>query len=818
MRQNKLTRIFGFIICAVIALQSVSFTYAAAASPTVSSYKLSASNGAIMSVIKAGEKADLDIYITDSGVKTNEILDVSHIEAQSISGCFGTAPSLSSCEILSSGSSPLEYKMTFNDVTYTGTGATFSFKTYYKGIGSSSQINLKINECSPANGSTADIVTETDSDGNSTTKILAPSAEMTRGTLEPVKGGETFNVELSIKNRGAAEMLNPVLAITTSNDISLVSNTSSMFIPDIKPSGTAKVTLTFKAEDTLSTSSEHFNAALSFRYKNGSTRENGDSTALITIPTIPNRTTETAAVQLIKGDLGAIAPDTEFTLPVTVKNVGSTDVKDVSLNFTSDSGIVITDSSLTRLFPEIKAGTEVTTTLKCRSEELISDNFKYISCDMKYIYTSRKEIMTGDGSTKFAIQLIPNTKDNVAPLIQITKSDIPGPINAKESFSFKINVKNAGTTDIVNAVLNIEGSDEIMVTGGTSSFSFNSLKAGDSKTFNVKAKAGTELNSASQKLNAELKYNYKSGKNYENGSSSTAIIVPCVKKDDEKDKLAKPNVIIDNFSYGNQSVANGEHFNLSIAFRNMGSIPVENLVMTLEPDAGLAISSSTNTYYFKSLASDETQSETVEMYALPTAESGSAKVNVTFKYEYMDNKTRTEATSSQTVSVPLYLPDLMLFTAPELNTPGVVGEEYTFSIEYVNKGKGEIANVRAEIIGDISTVQKAQNVGNIEKGKSGKINFLVTPENIGENPFSIRITYEDANMKEKERIFNLSVNADEPMMDDMDFDMEMEEPKKGAPWKIIGGIVGGIAALIAIILIAKKIKKNKDNVKMNWED
>ena len=818
MRQNTLKRIIGIILFAIMLLQSLTFVSAASA-PTVSSYDLLASNGSKLSLITAGESANLEITVKDSNIKTNQIIDPSHIEAQSISGCFGTAPVLSECKILSSGSNAIEYKMIFNGVTYTGTGSTFSFKVRYKGIETSEQVNLKINECNPANGSSGDIVTETDSDGNSTVKILAPSAEITRGNVGTVKGGETFTVELTMKNRGAAEMLDPVLSITTSNDISLISNTSSLFIPDIKPSGKAKVSLTFKAEDTLSASSEDFTATLKFRYKTGGNVETAESSAVITIPTVSNRAPETAAVQLIKGELGAIAPDTDFTLPITVKNVGSTDIQNVSLNFTSDTGIIITDNSLTRVFSEIKAGDSVTAALKCRSEDVISDGFKYVSCDMKYTYSSKRETMSGTESAKFAVQLIPNSKESASPLIQLTRTDITSPINAKEAFSFKINVKNAGTTDIVNAVLNIEGSDEIMITGGTSSFSFNTLKAGESKTFTVKARAASELTSSSQKLSAELKYNYKSGKNYENGTASTAVIVPCVKKEDDKNKIAKPNVIIDSFNYGNQSVANGEHFNLAVSFRNMGSIPVENLVMTLEPDTGLAISSSTNTYYFNSLGANQCESCNVEMYALPTAESGSAKVNISFKYEYIDNKTRTEATSSQTVSVPLYMPDLMMITAPTLNAPGVVGEEYTFSIEYVNKGKGEIANVRAEIIGDITSVQKAQNIGNIEKGKSGKINFLVTPDIVGENPFSVRITYEDANMKEKERIFNLCINADESAFDDSAFDMDMEEePKKGIPWKTVGIAGGIIAAIVAVILIAKKIKKSKDNAKMNWED
>ncbi len=130
-----------------------------------------------------------------------------------------------------------------------------------------------------------------------------------------------------------------------------------------------------------------------------------------------------------------------------------------------------------------------------------------------------------------------------------------------------------------------------------------------------------------------------------------------------------------------------------------------------------------------------------------------------------------------------------------------------------------MCNVRAELLGDVDTVQRIQNLGNFEAGKSGNINFIVKPTMPGKNEVSVKITYEDANLKQKERIFNLSYDADEEMLEDFGEDFDMEEEKPSGTWKKPAAIGGGIAAaVIAAIIIIRKRKKKKDSFKVNWED
>lgn len=814
------TKFLSLFLCFIVVLGSVGIAYADV-SPYVSAYKLMDAGNAQLSLMRAGDKGKLELSITDSGLNTGDITNKDSIEVISVSGCFGDSAAVSKKEITSQ-TGNLSYKLTFDNIVYTGSGSHFSFKIRYKSLNRTSQlINLKISECSPA-GESGDTYTETDENGDTAVTVLAPAVEIVRSNIAPVKGGETFETELTVKNHGSVTMLKPVISISTAGSISLAENTSSLFIPDIKAGAKAKVKLKFKAEEKISNSSDEFLVNIKYNYNSGAGGISSNvESAVITVPMAADTTGEsTPAVRIVRGDIKPVAAGSSFVLPITIENMGETDISNAVLNITTDEELFVTDGNITHYIEKLPAKSKKTVNIGLEADKMLTESYRGISCELAYNYMRDKEVQNGTETVKLVIPMISNAQQGAAPLVQITKSDIRTAVAANKTFTFTLTVKNVGTTDIVNSVLNIDGGDEIVLLDGTSSFSFTSLKAGESRTFKIKAKTAAELTSSSQSINAELKYNYLSGKNYESASESTKLIVPAVKtKTDDEIKSSTPNVIIESFYYGGGSVANGERFDLEIVFKNMGSRPVENLVLALSPENSLAISSSANTYYYKSLGAGASQRCSVEMYALPTAESGSAKVNISFRYEYTDDKSRNEASSEQSVSVPLYKPDFMEIIPGSTDAAGIVGEEYSVSLDYVNKGKGEISNVRAELTGDVDCEQKIQNLGNFEAGKSGKINFIVTPLNVGENQVSIRLTYEDANMKEKERFFNFSINAEDAVYDEFDeYTDEMPEEEKGGGHKVLF-IGGGIAAAAAAaVIFIKRRKRKKDLIKINWED
>ncbi len=80
----------------------------------------------------------------------------------------------------------------------------------------------------------------------------------------------------------------------------------------------------------------------------------------------------------------------------------------------------------------------------------------------------------------------------------------------------------------------------------------------------------------------------------------------------------------------------------------------------------------------------------------------------------------------------------------------IAGEENTITMEYVNKGKGDISNVEASVEGEgITATHAKQYVGNVASGATGTIGYAFTPHASGELKTTLKVTYEDSDGQAK---------------------------------------------------------------------
>ena len=154
-----------------------------------------------------------------------------------------------------------------------------------------------------------------------------------------------------------------------------------------------------------------------------------------------------------------------------------------------------------------------------------------------------------------------------------------------------------------------------------------------------------------------------------------------------------PNIIVTNFTYGGDSVAAGADFNLDFTFQNMGQVAVTNMVITVDGGESFAIAGGTNTFYVDALWGGYAMTQSVPMQALASAKSGAQPVTVNFRYEYVDASARSSSQSDVKISVPISQPDRFEISDPVVPDQVIAGQENTVTMEYVNKGKGDIANV-----------------------------------------------------------------------------------------------------------------------------
>ena len=209
------------------------------------------------------------------------------------------------------------------------------------------------------------------------------------------------------------------------------------------------------------------------------------------------------------------------------------------------------------------------------------------------------------------------------------------------------------------------------------------------------------------------------------------------------------------------------------------------------------------------------------MQSVPTGKSGAQSVNVGFKYEFVDKEKRSQASADIKISVPVYQPDRFQINAPTVPETVSVGEEAEISLAYVNKGKDDIANVEATVVGDsVDTPARTQYLGNITAGSSGNIGFALTPTQEGEVDLVLKISYENANQELQTREFPLTLQVQEPVIDDLGEDIPMEEPAS-FPWLWV--CLGGGAAAAAVVLM--QVHKRKKAAALdstqdwdNWEE
>lgn len=286
-----------------------------------------------------------------------------------------------------------------------------------------------------------------------------------------------------------------------------------------------------------------------------------------------------------------------------------------------------------------------------------------------------------------------------------------------------------------------------------------------------------------------------------------------------------PNIIITNFAYGGDSVAAGSKFNLDFTFQNKGQVAVTNMVVTVDGAEGFAIAGGTNTFYVDALWAGYAMTQTVPMQALASAKSGAQPVTVNFRYEYVDAGARSSSQSDVKISVPISQPDRFEISDPVVPDQVIAGQENTVTMEYVNKGKGDIANVEATMEGEgFDATMKTQYVGNVASGATGTIGYAFTPSAAGELKATLKVTYEDSDGQSKTKEFPLTVSvadapaADQPGASDS---VEGRGGDRGLPVPAYVAIAVGVVAVItAIVLLVRRRRRKagKNDIDEDWDD
>ena len=292
------------------------------------------------------------------------------------------------------------------------------------------------------------------------------------------------------------------------------------------------------------------------------------------------------------------------------------------------------------------------------------------------------------------------------------------------------------------------------------------------------------------------------------------------KKPDEETTAAQPYVIISSYSYGKGDLVAGETRNVTMTFRNTSkTMAVENMMVTMTLPDAMMLTSSSNSFYIESLASEGTITKTVNVTVKSNAAAQSHSMTVDFTYDYLDNGIRRNAKTTESISMPVLQVDRFTVTGIDLPQEIFMGEESNLSVNFVNKSRTEIYNLSAKLNCEgISNNGEEQYLGNLASGTTSSADFYIKGNEKGELVGEVIITYEDTNMNQRTVSvpFTTKVTSYEDTWgpqgpvgpqnpDDPGMDPGMEQPA-GFPWF---WVIGGVVVVAAGVFVYLKLRKNK---------
>lgn len=519
----------------------------------------------------------------------------------------------------------------------------------------------------------------------------------------------------------------------------------------------------------------------------------------------------------------------EFEVKFTVENKSNKTLNDVYACFNATGDYRLEGYTSKISLASIGAKKSATFTAKFKASDSLNAEYIPLAVDLQYTYNNNIQTTNGNTSETFYLtsqrQGEEPPKEVIPEPVVIVTGSVIDVIKEKQEFQYTVYFENKGKTPLTNCSVKLAAGNDLILRNESTTVLLNDIPAGGKGSVTLKLKAADVITSNTQSVSVNLRYYYDGGSGIANQQGSVSesfdLLANVTKQKEEGPTIISgpvPNVIITDYSFGGENVTAGEPFDLKVTFKNTGKVAIENIVCVVDCGQHFTINGATNTTYYSSVGANSSQTLDVPLQVLATAATGAQNVGISFQYEYVDNGVRSQNSSNINISIPVSQPDRLEFGEPVMyDYMAYVGMETTIVLDYVNKGKSEVSNVEAEVIGDVDVLQQNQYLGNFGSGAGGNISFVVTPWNAGTNELTFKITYEDANGNTVVREIPYTFESEEMAWGDPgEFDdpgaWEDPVPEKqgflqGMPWW--GWVIAAAVVLAVLLIVLKSIKKNK---------
>lgn len=277
-------------------------------------------------------------------------------------------------------------------------------------------------------------------------------------------------------------------------------------------------------------------------------------------------------------------------------------------------------------------------------------------------------------------------------------------------------------------------------------------------------------------------------------------------KADQKLDVAKPILMVSDYSIGSNAVTAGKTFTLSFTLTNTSNVDLQNIKVTLYPNNNVFIPvGSSSGFYIEKIKAKESSTQTIKLSSNTDITQGSHTIRIESDYEDTNKKTYD---AEDTISIRVVHP-LRLVVDPVAD-PGMltVGERGYASVNYRNMGNTTINNLVVRVDGNFSMdTSNTYYVGNLASGKSDYYNWQFYPEEAGTIEGTVTFTYEDAAGNQMELVEPFSFEVAEPFIPDFPDEPMPADPVSAMPmWQ---KIAIGVACVAGVIIVVKLIKRHK---------
>jgi hypothetical protein len=387
--------------------------------------------------------------------------------------------------------------------------------------------------------------------------------------------------------------------------------------------------------------------------------------------------------------------------------------------------------------------------------------------------------------------------------IEIGDISLPDAADAGAEFVLRFSVGNKGEGDAENVKIEVVP-EEGIVNRSKNVFVEPVLKPGEVKRYEVTF--FSEKDKAAQKsYPIRISVTVGTGDGAATASQYTGIFL---NKEKTADSVKNPQIIVDNYSFGGESVRAGESFSLAIDLYNTSPEELLNIKVSLSAEGGAFVPvGSSNSFFIEQMAAKERVSERITMSASPNAEQKTTALSVAMTYEDLDGNAFQAA---DTISVPVVQDSALtvddVIAPPEL----YVGEQAGLEVRFYNTGKTQLRNLRVTAEGNFDAAESTNYyAGNMASGANDRYSFSFFPREEGTLSGKIVFTYDDpaGDKQTVEKEFSYTVM---PLPEqDMSFseDMPQEAPQSRTPLYI--GIAAAILAIAALLTLKRVLKRRR---------